>query len=282
MGADMAFGRIATATALVIFGGMALAQTLPMTPELQRKLMSSNLDVFVTDPGGRLPFGSIGCVLVNNVWDPKSVPAGFSQSVSLEWHDQVQRPGWRWTAPGNGTEPLSMPEIVCGDKPWDTPRELRPEFPFQVGNKTPVVTYDIDLKAKGTYNLTFSLWAVSALPAVKNNISLEIVVWNVAHGLKIDGDKIGTFAADGTTYDLYLEKKHGVITGPDPFTWPLVQFVAREPKFKGTLDFGPFLSALEVRGLIKHSDLLTSVELGTEVAAGQGELHLKSFAVGLR
>jgi hypothetical protein len=231
----------------------------------------------VTGDNARLTVPGTGCVLVNNVWDRKVTPAGYAQSVFLE-----PLPGWRWNSPGKSAIVLAMPEIVCGDKPWDAPQALRPEFPIRAGEHAPYVRFAIDLKATGTYNMAFSLWAVSKLPAVQKTISLEIMIWNVAHGQAPAGDKIGAVEAAGTIFDLYLKKNQGMVTGPDPFTWPLVQFVARKPLLKGEIDFRPFLDDLLKRQILVRGHYLTGVELGNEVTEGTGEVRLNRFEVGVR
>jgi len=282
MGKTLVLGRIAAAV-LAAFGGAALAQGLDQPSNFQRRLMRSNIARLSSEEAGaRLDAAGSGCVLVNNIWNPKSVPAGFSQYVFEEHHGGRILPGWQWNAPGKGTAVLSMPEIVCGDKPWDSPQNLRPEFPFRAGDKAPILRFDIDLAAEGTYNMAFSLWAVSKLPAVQKTISLEIMVWNVAHGQKPSGDKIGTAKAAGTVFDVWLKQDQGMVTGPDPFTWPLVQFVARKPVLKGTLDLKPFLDDLMARGILQRGQWLTSVELGNEVTQGSGRVRLKTFDIRRR
>jgi hypothetical protein len=234
------------------------------------------------EDGARLTVPETGCVLVNNIWDRKVTPPGYVQSVGYETAGGRALPGWRWSNPGKSAIVLAMPEIVCGDKPWDAPQALRPGFPFRAGAKAPFVRFDIDLKAAGTYNMAFSLWGVSQLPAVQKTISLEIMVWNVAHGQAPAGEKIGAVETAGTMFDLYLKKNQEMVTGPDPFTWPLVQFVARKPLLKGEIDFRPFLDELLKRQILTRGHYLTSVELGNEVTEGTGEVRLKRFEVGLR
>jgi hypothetical protein len=269
--------RIAAILAgLVVLSGIAEAQALPgLDPQM---LMSADFErVSITEPNARDITGD--CTLVNNVWNPKEVPAGFVQSIFTQRIDGEMRPGWKWTVPGGGTSVLSMPEIVCGDKPWDAPQMLRADFPFRAGDKAPLVRFDIDLKAEGTYNMAFSLWAVSKLPAVQKTISLEIMVWNVAAGQQPTGDNIGTVDAAGTTFDLYLKRDQGVVTGPDPFTWPLVQYVARKPVLSGTLDFAPFLDDLMKRQILIRGHYLTSFELGNEVTNGSGKAVIRKLEI---
>jgi hypothetical protein len=233
----------------------------------------------VTADFGKITVAENGCFLINNVWDRSTAPQGYTQSVFLDEHGL---PGWRWNAPGKRTAVLGMPEIICGDKPWDEPLRLRPEFPFRAGEKRLSAHFDVDVKAEGRYNMAFSLWAVSKLPAVKQNIALEIMIWNVDAGVPRLGTIAGTFEAGGITYDVYVKNDQGVITGPDPFTWKLVMFVPRKPVLKGSLDFGVFIDELLRRHLLTRDDLLTNVELGTEVSDGTGTVVIRKLELSVR
>ena len=70
--------------------------------------------------------------------------------------------------------------------------------------------------------------------------------------------------------------------GISPFTWPLVQYVARAPLLKGEIALRPFLDDLLQRQILARGAYLTNVELGNEVTAGSGEVRLKTFEVGVR
>jgi len=243
---------------------------------------SATLVKEAAEDNARITVPEAGCVLANNVWDPKTTPAGFSQSVFLEKRADETLPGWRWNAPGRRTTVLSMPEIICGDKPWDAPLRLRSEFPFHAGAKRLQASFDIDLKAEGRYDMAFSLWAVSKLPAVKENISLEIMIWTVDAGVPHYGIKTGTFQTGGMTFDVYVKPDQGVITGPDPFTWKLVEFVAQKPLLKGSIDFGGMIDFLIERKFLARDHYLTSLELGNEVSDGTGAAEIRKLEFSVR
>lgn len=270
-------------TGLAAFGGAALAQseTLPgLDPHSH--VQANFLKMTSEEPGARIPVAGAGCLLVNNVWDPNATPAGFTQQISVENRDRKMLPGWRWNAPGERTTVLSMPELVCGDKPWDEPQKLRPEFPFHPGDRQLTADFAVELKANGRHNMAFSLWAVSKLPAVKQNIALEVMIWNVNGEVTYAAAKTGSFTAGGTTFDVYVKADQGVVTGPDPFTWKLAMFVARKPFLSGQIDFTTFLDCLLAQHLLKTSDYITSLELGTEIASGSGSVTIKRFEIGAR
>jgi hypothetical protein len=229
----------------------------------------------------RIAVPGMDCVLANNVWDRKQVPEGFSQSVFLESRDGKILPGWRWNAPGRRSSVLSMPELICGNKPWDAAQTLRREFSFRPGEKRLQADFDVEVAASGRYNMTFTLWAVTKLPAVKANISHEITIWNANAGMKLPGEKLETLTIGGRPFDLYVTPQ-GMITGQDSFTWTLVSFVAQTPLLKGTLDFGPFIDVLVQRNILTRAHSLTSLELGDEVAEGTGRVTVKQLDLRLR
>jgi hypothetical protein len=272
--------RLAAVMACVAaFTGVALAQSEipPSTHQIVRfEKVSSD------QPGGTLELPDSGCVLVNNVWDTSMTPDGFSQSIFVERHGEKMLPGWNWNAPGTRSTVLSMPEVVCGDKPWDAPLKLRSEFPFHPGEARLRADFDVGLQAQGRHNMAFSLWAVSKLPAVKQNIALEIMIWNVDSGMPHAGTRTGSFEAGGTTFDVYVKNDQGVVTGPDPFTWRLVMFVARAPILKGSIEFSPFIDYLLDRQFLSRDHYLTSLELGMEVIEGAGRVEVRKLDLDTR
>jgi hypothetical protein len=229
----------------------------------------------------RIAVPETGCVLANNVWDRKAVPVGFSQSVFLEDRDGKTLPGWRWNAPGSRSSVLSMPELICGGKPWDEAQTPHPLFPFHPGEKRLQADFDIEVDAGGRYNTTFTFWAVAQRPAIKANISHEITIWTVNSGMPLPGTKLDTLIVGGRPFDLYVTTQ-GMITGLDGFTWTLVSFVAQTPLLKGRLDFAPFIDELLRRNILTRGHSLTSLELGDEVAAGSGRVTVKQLDLRLR
>jgi hypothetical protein len=229
-----------------------------------------------------LPILGSKCRLVNNTWNKHAAPAGFRQSVFLEDRDGGVIGGWRWSAPSQPfATVVSQPQIVCGDKPWDPPGNPYPGFPFRAGDKRLAIDFDVGMKAKGQFNLTFTLWAVSALPANRQTLSHEIMIWTAEAFEGRAGKNIGSVTANGTTFDVFVEPGHRDNSGAVTFTWTYVAFIARKPMLKGTLDTGVLMDFLIERGLLKRDAYLTSLELGNEVLEGTGVVELKRMDLNL-
>jgi len=229
---------------------------------------------------GRIVIDENRCVLVNNVWNKGAAGGAFQQEIFLEQTGGKQNPGWRWRSPWHlVSRVVSQPQLVCGDKPWDDPLRWIPEFPFQVGSKRLTAAFDIKLRASGTYNMAFTMWAVRALPASKDGISHEIMIWNANGGQSPAGTRRGTLDVQGNTYDVYVEENHGDASGNNRNVWTYVAFVAREPVWRGPLDLSVFLDYLLQQKILSQDHCLTSLELGNEVSQGEGVVEIRDFAI---
>ena len=109
---------------------------------------------------------------------------------------------------------------------------------FGTGSKRLVVDLDARLRGIGTYNMAFTMWAVSGLPVGREHISHEIMIWNANHGQSPAGPRAGNIEVGGVFYDLYVEHGHGDASGASAQRWTYVAFISRTPVHKGQLDLG--------------------------------------------
>ena len=176
----------------------------------------------------------------------------------------------------------SQPEIICGNKPWD-PR-TRPEagFPFRAGTKHLSVDFDAGLRARGIYNMTFSLWGVSAIPASRKDITHEIMIWVDSARQSPAGQRVDSMSVNGTVFDVYIEEHQRDASGANSNTWTYVAFVAQRPVLRGPLEISAFVDYLLRRGTLTNSHYLTSLEFGTEVSQGSGLTEIQDFALQLQ
>jgi hypothetical protein len=217
---------------------------------------------------------------VNNVWNKTAAGNALNQGVFIEEVGGSKIVGWRWRSPWHLIpRVVSQPQIVCGDKPWDEPLRLRREFPFKAGSKHVTADFRIKLQASGTCNMAFSIWAVSSIPASRGAITHEVMIWIANHGQSPAGTRRGALDVEGTTYDLYVEEKHGDLSRSAANVWTYVAFVAHEPVFTGPLALDRFVDYLLQRGIMTQNSYLTSLELGNEVMQGEGIAEIEDFSL---
>jgi hypothetical protein len=190
--------------------------------------------------------------------------------------------GWSCRAPWHLLpRVVSLPEIVCGNKPWDAKTRPDDGFPFGAGAKRLTADFNVNLRAHGIYNMVFSLWAVSAIPASRKNITHEIMIWTVRAG-QPPAERVDSMGVNGVTYDVYIEDNQRDASGQNANTWIYVTFVARKPVLRGPLDISAFVDYLLQRGTLSSTHFLTSLEFGNEICQGSGVTEIRDFAINFQ
>jgi len=159
---------------------------------------------------------------------------------------------------------------------------MKSEFPFVAGTRKITADFDVSLRASGTYNMAFSLWAVTDPSAPKETISHEIMIWNVNSGMTPAGSLEETVVVDGVNYKMYARIGHGDASGSSAHTWTYVAFVAERPVLKGPLDIGAFIDHLVKKGILIKKNYITSVELGNEVVNGSGCAEISGYSITVK
>ena len=264
--------------ALVLVAGFVVLHRSLVLPPVSGKILAQT-----SQDWGSIPFGNGECAVVNNTWNRAAAGMGFEQSVFLEEVSGKTITGWRWRAPWHlFTRVVSQPEIVCGNKPWDP--KTRPDggFPFRAGSKHLSAEFEVKVRARGVYNVVFSLWGVSAEPASRKNITHEIMIWTDRVGQSPAGQRVDSMSVDGTTYDVYIEKHQTDASGENANTWTYVAFVAQKPVSHGPIEIHEFIDYLLRRGTLNNTDYLTSLEFGNEISQGAGLTEIHDFAIKLQ
>ena len=221
------------------------------------------------------------CVLLNNVWNKNAATGNYSQKIFTGKSGGKDFAGWSWDWKGTDRWVVSYPEIGCGDSPWAAKKNLAPEFPFKAGLKKVTAEIDASIEADGKYNMTFQIWAVSKLPAVKENISHEIMIWNCNK----TGDSWswavnrGTLVSGGVTYDVYEKKVHGDDSGAHANKWSYTAFVARTRIMKGVFKIDEFFNFMIKNNMLKADNYITNIDIGNEIWYGKGTVKMRKYEV---
>jgi hypothetical protein len=261
--------------AVVLAAGLVSLHRATTIPPVSGRVLAQT-----SQDWGSLPFGAGECAVVNNTWNSAAAGKGFEQSVFLADVDGNKTIGWRWRAPWHLLpRVVSLPEIICGNKPWDP--KTRPDggFPFRAGTKRLSADFEVDLRAQGVYNMVFSLWGVSAIPTSRKDITHEIMIWTVRAGQSPAGQRVDAMSVNGVTYDVYIEEHQRDASGQNVNTWNYVAFVAQKPVLRGPFDISAFIDYLLRRGTLNSSHYLTSIEFGNEVCQGAGVTEIHDFAI---
>lgn len=221
--------------------------------------------------------------LINNVWNRGAASDRFSQSVFLKERNEGRILGWQWNNPfSRDGAVVSYPEIVYGDKPWDQPSTQRTEFPILAGSRQIIVDFNVAIKARGVYNMAFSLWGTSSLPTSPRSITHEIMIWNINSSMTPAGERIGMMRTGEARFDVYMSRSHGDASGVHANQWNYIAFVSRKKMLRGPLNISDFIDYLLEKKILSPDNYITSLELGNEVVDGKGYVEIQDFAVTIK
>lgn len=130
--------------------------------------------------------------------------------------------------------------------------------------------------------MTFSLWAVSSLPASRSVITHEIMIWTANSDQSPGGAKRDVLTVDGIAYDVYVEENHADNSRTNSNRWMYVAFVPRTRLLNGHLDISFFIGYLLQKQMLTGKHYLTSLEFGNEVSAGIGIVEIRDFSLLFR
>jgi glycosyl hydrolase family 12 len=272
------FVLICLLIAVALIAGVVLFHRATVIPPVSGRVLAQTSQHWAS-----LPFGTGECAVVNNTWNSDAAGDGFEQSVFLA--DVAGQPtsGWSWRAPWHLLpRVVSQPEIVCGNKPWDPKTRPDAGFPFRAGTRHLTAGFDVNLRARGVYNMVFSLWGVSAVPPTRKDITHEIMIWTLRAGQPPAGQRVDSITVNDVTYDVYIEEHQRDASGQNANTWTYVAFVAQKPVFRGPLDITAFIDYLLRRGTLQPTIYVTSLEFGNEICEGAGVTEIQHFAINFR
>jgi hypothetical protein len=211
--------------------------------------------------------------LNNNLWGQNS-GSGW-QCVFNNWQsgDTI---GWgtNWGWSGQTNEVKSYASVVLGWH-WGW-RRTGTELPVRLNAGRDIFTsWNYGLSGvTGTMNVAYDLWLHDMPnPDWQNNPTDEIMIWtHRSGGAGPVGTPQGTVNIAGTSWTLYRGN----------IGWNVFSFVRNSNTGSVTLHLQDFLNNLVSRGWVANTKYLSSIQAGTEVFVGNGQLNTNSFIADIR
>lgn len=220
------------------------------------------------ESGGAIVAGSYW--LSNNQWG-RDAGSG-TQCVRLLGDAPAWSTDWRWSGEQNAVK--SYASAVLGwHWGWKVPRE-RTGLPVRLSSGTPVTsTWDFTVTPAdpGTMNVAYDLWLHDVGdPDWEDQPTDEVMVWLYrSGGAGPLGTREATVTLGGADWDLYR----------GDIGWNVFSFVRTANTTSAALELTDFTAELTKRGWMPDSRYLSSVQAGTEVFTGAGELDTDGYAV---
>lgn len=222
-----------------------------------------------------------GFIYENNVWNQGTIK-NRTQCLLRRVVDGKVQYGWCWQWPHGSGNVKAYPEVIHGHKPWFT-SSTTANLPRPISTIDELsVIYDIEMNARGRYDLAFDIWVTTSERPTPSTITHEIMIW-MGERTRAWEPSPGYLAKRVTigdaAYDLYIRpraewlKEHGA---PDV---AYIAFNSRTAQLSGRIDVKEFLDYLTNHGYLPADGYVASVELGNEIVNGTGELWLKSYEI---
>lgn len=180
---------------------------------------------------------------------------------------------WDWTSKaGQNSSVKSYTSSVLGwHWGWKTQNT---QLPTQLSANRPVRTswnFNVTQNNVNTLNVAYDLWLHDIPnPDWQSQPTDEVMIWlYTAGGAGPVGSKVATLNVGGASWDLYQ----------GDIGWKVHSFVRTSNTTSANLNLADFTNALVNRGSIANSKYLSSVQAGTEVFNGRGQLDTNSYTV---
>lgn len=207
--------------------------------------------------------------LNNNLWGQSS-GSGWQcmWDTSLSGNTIGWGTSFSWTGQSNSVK--SYTSSVLGWH-WGV-KNTNTGLPVQLSANRSVNTgwnFRVTQNGAVTMNVSYDLWLHTIPnPTFQNNPSDEVMIWLYrSGGAGPVGTRQATVNIAGTSWDLYRGN----------IGWNVFSFVRTTNTSSSTLNARDFLNDLVSRGWMSSSKYLTSVESGTEVFIGTGQLDTNSY-----
>jgi uncharacterized protein YcfL len=224
----------------------------------------------------------------NNQWGRRNL-TDYSQCVA---NGGVAADGsvsarWTWRWPAATWEVKGYPAIVFGQKPG-YPVTPNSNLPMQVDATSQVTTsWSTRSSYTGQGQLTFDLWLTR--DAIHRNDFSDVPI---THEIMVAVESYGGYGQqnpdwfveevtiNGVRYKVYKADNFPPDGGEQRFRFLVFRMLT--PMTQGTLEFKPLFDYLKARGLIQGDEYLSSIEFGSELVEGTGDVTVDSFKATVR
>ncbi|SMC34675.1 GH12 family glycosyl hydrolase domain-containing protein [Moheibacter sediminis] len=214
--------------------------------------------------------------LINNKWGVYKIKSGnYTQCIYHK--DGIF--GWEWDAPSKSYGVLGYPELWLGTSAWGLKSEIKQPNYFKKLDELKTLKAEFDTKITATdkkYNLAFDIWLHSESTVAKENIAVELMVWEDYNKFKSHGKKKETIRTSFGTYDML----YGIMKKPEINSkWIYIAFIRTDKRTTGKINLKELLDFLIQKNYISSDLYISSIEFGTEVLNSKGNIIINKYEV---
>jgi hypothetical protein len=218
-------------------------------------------------------------LLENNTWNVQALQPGWSQTI---FYDTLKgSKGWRWDFSGekdelNTIEVKTFPEIIFGRKPYDGYESTVSCLPMQLATAQFILEYEYQAIANGVYNTSTDISFTDSKDPNPANIKAKMMIWFDHQNMPFfETEKLESNMIDGIQYKLYIDTTH---IGPEG-KWVFIALLPNQFPRSGVLNLTAYFNFFLLAGILKPEWYLSSIEVGSEISSGKGEVNFNKFRV---
>ncbi|GKX39805.1 GH12 family glycosyl hydrolase domain-containing protein [Pectobacterium versatile] len=212
----------------------------------------------------------------NNVWGKDEVK-GWQQTV---FYNSPTSMGWNWHWPSNSSSVKAYPSLVSGWH-WTAGYTANSGLPIKLSSNKSItsnVTYSI--KSTGTYNAAYDIWFHTTDKASWDSTPTdELMIWLNNTNAGPAGDYIETVFLGGSSWNVFK----GWINAGNGKGWNVFSFVRTSNTNNASLNIRHFTNYLVgTKKWMSNTKYISSVEFGTEIFGGDGQIDITKWSVDVK
>ncbi len=225
-------------------------------------------------PYATMYWGNNKYYLTNNTWGSDTAGSGWWQSIYYNSNTNMGF-SWDWKYQ-NPYNVKGYPSIVSGWQ-WTNGYTAGSGFPTRIwDNKNINASVNYSISASGAYNAAYDLWFHTTNNAQSNSTpSDEIMIWLNNTNAGPMGTYQETVWLAGAQWDLYK--------GMHSSGWNVFSFVRKGNTSSSSMNLRDFIHHIVYsKGWMSNSKYVSSVQFGTEVFTGSGNMHISNYSVNVQ
>jgi hypothetical protein len=214
-------------------------------------------------------------LIENNTWNIHAGRSNWQQTIFFE--PATGHCGWKWDFSGEkDSNPKTYPEIIWGKKPFDNYKSTTPRLPVALTNAQFRLDYDYVSRTTGSFNTSTDISFTDSTNPGPANIRAKLMIWLDRRNMPFFEAKTKKRAViGGRQHEVFIDSNHDGSDGK----WVFVALLAVELPTRGELNLREYFDYCLSEGVLKPEWFLSSIEVGSELASGKGEIVFRRFAV---
>jgi hypothetical protein len=225
-----------------------------------------------------------GWYVENNIWDSSVLGLGYVLNGTYNALNPTSGLKYSWNfgaLPDDGYYWVhAFPNVGFGQDAWSTglPAEAKP-FPLSIASLSKyLVNYDLSFGGvTDGYNVAFEMYLTSSPGGGAQSITNEVMVWVHNGGWDPAGAPVGSFSDANYSGQIY---SYPIYESGVHANYTAILTDTDDPS--GTIDLKAIMQKLKTLGIITGNEYISNIQLGAEVAAGQGSLAINKLQLDIQ